>query len=223
MEISILEASSSRVRAVLSGVDRVYANAVRRFALSEVPVMAIDDVVILENTSIVYDEVLAHRLGLIPIYTDLARYTLPEECDCKNELGCPRCRVLFVLDAGAGDRTKIVYSGDLVSEDKEIRPISPNIPLVKLAPGQKLKLEAYAKLGKGKDHAKWQAATVSVLRDAGDDGQKFELYIESVGALPATNILLQAVKMLYSKINKVYEDIKVAKVEGREEDNKPAA
>ncbi|MEM3652853.1 MAG: hypothetical protein QXL21_06985, partial [Nitrososphaerales archaeon] len=88
MEVNVLEADNSKVKVLLSGVDRVYANAVRRFALSEVPVMAIDDVVILENTSILYDEVLAHRLGLIPIYTDLTRYTLPEECDCKSELGC---------------------------------------------------------------------------------------------------------------------------------------
>lgn len=206
----MLEADNSKVRVLISGVDRVYANAVRRLALSEVPVMAIDDVVILENTSMVYDEVLAHRLGLIPIYTDLSRYVLPEECSCKSELGCPRCRVLFVLDAAAGDKPKTIYSGDLVSEDKETKPISPNIPLVKLAPGQKLKLEAYAKLGKGKDHAKWQPATVAVLRDADAEGKKFELYIESVGALPATQILLEAIKILHNKMNSIYEEVKGA-------------
>ena len=209
MEINVLEADNSKVRVLLNGVDRVYANAVRRFALSEVPVMAIDDVVILENTSMMYDEVLAHRLGLIPIYTDLSRYTLPEECDCKSELGCSRCRVLFVLDAAATDKPKTIYSGDLVSEDKETKPISPNIPIVKLAPGQKIKLEAYAKLGRGKEHAKWQPATVAVLRDADEEGKSLELFIESVGALPATEILLQAIKILHKKMSKLYEDLKV--------------
>lgn len=217
MEVNIIEADNSKVRVLLSGIDRVYANAVRRFALSEVPVMAIDDVVILENTSIVYDEVLAHRLGLIPIYTDLTRYTLPEECGCKSELGCPKCRVLFVLDATATDKPKTIYSGELVSEDKETRPISPNIPIVRLAPGQKVKLEAYAKLGKGKNHAKWQPATVAVLRDVEEEGNKFELYIESVGALPATEILLQAIKILYAKMNKIFEEVEGAKLDGQSE------
>lgn len=197
--IELVEASPSRVEARLRGVDRVYANALRRFALSEVPVMAIDDVIILENSSPMYDELVAHRLGLIPLTTDLERYRLPEECDCNNPLGCSNCRVFLVLDAEAQDGVKAVYSRDLISEDQAIKPVSPDIPIVKLAPGQKLKLEAYARLGKGKDHAKWQAATISVLKDGPGEGE-LTLVIESSGALPAPLILQKAAEILRRKL-----------------------
>ena len=83
-----------RLRLQLEGIDRSYANAIRRFCISEVPAMAIDDIVILENSSVLYDEILAHRLGMIPLRTDLERYVLPEKCDCGNPLGCQKCRVL---------------------------------------------------------------------------------------------------------------------------------
>jgi len=90
--IDVLESQPSKIRLRLKGVDRAYANAIRRIAISQVPTMAIDDVVILENSSVMFDELVAHRLGLIPLKTDLGRYNLPEDCDCKSELGCSKCR-----------------------------------------------------------------------------------------------------------------------------------
>jgi len=163
MLVQVLEESSSRIKVLFEDFSRMYVNSVRRAAMSLVPVMAIDDVVILENTSSFYDEVISHRLGLIPLKTPVGKYLLPSECDCKSALGCTKCRVLFVLDAEATDRVREVYSAELVSEDEEVKPVSPNIPILKLAPGQKIKLEAYAKLGRGKSHAKWQVASASVL------------------------------------------------------------
>ena len=208
--LEIIERDDAKVRVTIRGLHRSYANAIRRFAISEVPTMAIDDVVIIENTSVMYDELIAHRLGLIPLKTDLKRYILPEECDCKSSLGCPKCRVLLVLDAEAGENPKTVYSRDLVSEDSEIVPISGNIPIVKLASGQKIKLEAYARLGRGKNHAKWQAATVSVLKSIDDKEDEFELYIESTGSLPAPEILFKAMEILRSKLDDFAEKVKEA-------------
>ena len=208
--LEIIECDDAKVRVTIRGLHRSYANAIRRFAISEVPTMAIDDVVIIENTSVMYDELIAHRLGLIPLKTDLKRYILPEECDCKSSLGCPKCRVLLVLDAEAGENPKTVYSRDLVSEDSEIVPISGNIPIVKLASGQKIKLEAYARLGRGKNHAKWQAATVSVLKSIDDKEDEFELYIESTGSLPAPEILFKAMEILRSKLDDFAEKVKEA-------------
>jgi DNA-directed RNA polymerase subunit D len=199
VSIEVIESSDESVKVRLKGIDRTYANAIRRFAISEVPSMAIDEVVILENSSVMYDELLAHRLGLLPLKTDLDRYILPEECDCRNPLGCSKCRVLLVLDAQARDKVLTVYSGNLVSEDKEIVPIEDKIPVVKLAPGQKVKLEAYAKLGRGKEHAKWQPVSASVLTETNKENE-FDLYIESVGSLPATAILAKAAETLHSKL-----------------------
>lgn len=206
-----MEDAEDRVSLQLEGVDRSYANAVRRFCLSEVPSMAIDDVVILENSSVLYDEILAHRLGMVPLKTDLERYILPEKCDCGTPLGCQKCRVLLVLDASAHEKTRTVYSGDLVSEDREISPISASIPIVKLAPGQTVKLEAYARLGRGKEHAKWQPATVSVLLD-GKNEDSFVLKVESSGVLRPKEIVTKAVEILEEKLKEMQKEVS-AKVE----------
>jgi len=207
ISVEVIESSEEAVKVKIKGIDRTYANAIRRFAISEVPSMAIDEVVILENSSVMYDELLAHRLGLLPLKTDLEKYILPEQCDCRNPLGCSKCRVLLVLDAQARDKVLTVYSGDLVSEDKEIIPVTDKIPIVKLAPGQKVKLEAYAKLGRGKEHAKWQPDSASVLTETNKENE-FDLYIESVGSLPAPIILAKAAEILHSKL----EDFAAAKV-----------
>lgn len=202
LKVRVLEETPNAVTLQLEGLDRSYANAVRRFCIAEVPAMAIDDVVILENSSVLYDELLAHRLGMVPIKTDLERYNLPEDCDCGNPLGCHKCRVLFVLDAKGKDKVSTVYSGDLVSEDREVRPVSESIPLVKLAQGQSVKLEAYARLGKGKEHAKWQPCTVAVLTEGKADGI-YNLMVESAGGLPARLIVTKAIELLEKKLKEI--------------------
>ncbi|MCS7123839.1 MAG: DNA-directed RNA polymerase subunit D [Candidatus Bathyarchaeota archaeon] len=156
MEIKVLEKDERSMRLLIRGVDTPFINALRRNVLAEVPCMAIDEVVIIENSSVLHDEIIAHRLGLIPLKTDLDGYNLPEECPCKSEFGCNLCRVTLTLDREAKEGTITVYSGELISENPNITPISDKIPIVKLAKGQKLRLEAYAKLGRGKNHAKWQ-------------------------------------------------------------------
>ncbi len=164
MNVEILEKNVDSMRFIVEGIDTSLANALRRIILSEVPVMAVDDVVIIENSSVMHDEILALRLGLIPLKTDLNAYNLPEKCSCKSELGCHLCRTVLMLDVEAKDKPKTVYSGDLIPEDPRVVPISERIPLVKLATGQRVRLEAYAKLGKGKDHAKWQPVSCCVYR-----------------------------------------------------------
>ncbi|MEM1536807.1 MAG: DNA-directed RNA polymerase subunit D [Candidatus Bathyarchaeia archaeon] len=164
MEVKVLEKDELNMRLLIKGVDTSFINALRRNVLAEVPCMAIDEVVIIENSSVLNDEIIAHRLGLIPLKTDLDSYNLPEECPCKSEFGCNLCRVTLTLDREAKEGTITVYSGDLVSENPNIVPISDRIPIVKLAKGQKLRLEAYARLGRGKDHAKWQPVSTCAYK-----------------------------------------------------------
>ena len=164
MKIEVLEKNETNIRLVIRDVDVPLMNALRRIALSEVPSMAIDEVVMIDNSSILQDEIIAHRLGLTPLKTDLDSYNLPEECKCQSEFGCNLCRVTLTLDAEANEGTRSVYSGELVSENPDIVPVSDKIPLIKLAKGQKLKLEAYARLGKGKNHAKWQPVSVCAYK-----------------------------------------------------------
>lgn len=164
MEIEVLEKDELSIRLLIRGVDVPYMNALRRIVISEVPCMAVDEVVIIENSSILQDEAIAHRLGLIPLKTDLDSYNLPEECPCKSEFGCNLCRVTFALDSEAKEGTKTVYSSELVSENPSIAPVSGAIPIIKLAKEQRLRLEAYARLGKGKNHAKWQPVAMCAYK-----------------------------------------------------------
>ncbi len=197
MDIKLLSREQDTLRFVLSDVSPAFANALRRIILSEVPVMAIDDVMILENNSVMYDEILAHRLGLIPITTDQT-YNLPEECTCKSELGCEKCRASFSLEIEASDPVEVVYSSHLKPENPEVRPVSDKIPIVKLAQGQRIKLEAYARLGRGKAHAKWQP--VSACTYSYDEKAKtFTFMVESTGTLPPERLVVEAARLISSK------------------------
>ena len=164
LKIEVLEKTDTNLRIAVKGADVPLMNALRRLALAEVPSMAIEEVVMIENSSILQDEIIAHRLGLIPLRTDLDGYNLPDECDCQSEFGCPKCRVTLTLDAEAKDGTRTVYSGEIVSENPEILPVSDKVPIIKLAKNQKLKLEAYARLGRGKAHAKWQPVSMCAYK-----------------------------------------------------------
>jgi len=164
VEVEVLEKDGVNMRLLIRETDAAFMNTLRRLIIAEVPCMAIDDVVIIENSSVLHDEIIAHRLGLIPLKTDLDSYNLPEECPCKSEFGCPLCRVTLTLDVEAKEGTQVVYSGDLVSENPDIVPVSDKIPIVKLAKEQKLRLEAYARLGKGKKHAKWQPVSMCTYK-----------------------------------------------------------
>ncbi len=164
MEIKVLEKDDSQMRLLIQGVDIPYMNALRRLIVAEVPTMAIDEVVMIENSSALQDEMIAHRLGLVPLKTDLTSYNLPEECPCKSEFGCNLCRVTLTLDAEAKEGPRTVYSGDLVSENPAVIPVSAGIPIAKLAKEQRINLEAYARLGKGKNHAKWQPVSMCTYK-----------------------------------------------------------
>ena len=199
--IKILERDNNHIVIEFNDIPRQYVNALRRLSISQVPTFAIDDVVILENSSVMHDEAIAHRLGLIPLRTDLLKdFVMPHVCDCKSTLGCSKCRVLLVLDTESQDKTKVITSADLVSEDEIVKPVNNEIPIVSLAPGQKLKFEAYARLGTGKNHAKWQPTSVAVVKDSKKEEDSI-LVIESNGSLTPEEIVLEAAKILGSKIN----------------------
>ena len=179
----------------LKGVPLQYANALRRLCLNGVPVFAIDTVDIIENSSVLPDEGLAHRLGLVPLKTDLDRFNEPSKCECKSETGCANCKVMLVLDSGDTDVTKTVFSDELTSEDDSIKPTSGKIPIVQLAPGQKVKVECYARLGRGKEHAKWNSANIATLIETDKENERI-LTVESTGALNPGQIILSGVNEL---------------------------
>ena len=154
MEVRCLEINNDkgRVTFLLKDSNPVFANTLRRVMIDEVPTMAIEEVEFIKNNSILYDEMVAHRLGLVPLKTDLKSYNLPDKCKCEGK-GCNRCQLKLVLRATKGAGT--VYSSEIKSKDPAVKPFDGNIPIVKLLKGQVLELDATAVLGRGRDHMKW--------------------------------------------------------------------
>lgn len=185
MKIQVVSLNEETIRFLIQGADVAFVNALRRTMISEVPIMAIEDIFYFDNSSMVPDEVLAHRIGMTPLKTDLENYVLPEDCDCKAELGCPRCRTILTLDVETADETITVYSGDLIPEDPELGPASKRIPLAKIAKGQTIRFEAYAQLGLGKIHPKWSPVSMCVYQNvslvSGIDSQKAQKCIDASG------------------------------------------
>lgn len=187
--LEVITKDNQKIAVKIKGIPLQYTNALRRVCLNGVPVFAIDTVDIIENTSVLPDEGVAHRLGLIPIKTDLTRFNEPSKCECQSESGCSNCKVMLLLDSGDSDTTRTVLSNELSSEDDSIKPISDKIPIIQLAPGQRIKVECYARLGRGTEHAKWNSSNVSMLTETDKEDERI-LTIESTGALSPEQIIL---------------------------------
>ena len=192
--IQVLTSDDRKISVKLKGVSSYYANALRRICLNGIPVFAIDTVDIIENSSVLPDEGIAHTLGLIPLKTEL---------DASDE---SNSRVMLVLDSEATENTRVVTSAELESKDQVVKPISNQIPIIHLAPGQRIKLEAYARLGRGTEHSKWNSANVSVLTDT-DKDDEYVLTIETAGSLEPKQIVIAGIEELSKRLEEFKETI----------------
>jgi len=166
--IEVLHHDDNRIILMVRGYHVAVVNAIRRLVLSDVPTMAIDFAYFYDNNTGVHDEIIAHRLGLIVLKSDeaLKKYKPPEECRGAKETD-RSCYVELVLEDEVpedADSGRYVKAGQLVSSDPDVAPVYPETPITYLAPGQRLHVVAYARLGRGSEHGKWSPASVSVLR-----------------------------------------------------------
>lgn len=276
VEVGVLEKNRNRLRLHVKNIPLHILNAIRRVVISEVPTMAIDSVVFTVNSSVFYDEIVAHRLGLIPLTSEAAleKYRSPEECREASEgaIFTEDCFAKFDLVAKnppESGKPMIIYSRDLKPSDPDVKPVYDNIPILILGPGHEIRLEAYARLGRGREHSKWSPVSVATHKyvpkieidynkcDPGNCGKcvelcpknvfelrdsklvvleekvfdctlcrlceascpkgairvgylqdEFILTIESTGALSPKRILLEAVKVLNSKLDEFLEKLK---------------
>jgi DNA-directed RNA polymerase subunit D len=157
LKVELIELGEDRIRFLLSGVTAAFANGVRRACMSEVPILAIDELSLYDNTSVLFDEQIALRMGQVPLQVeDPDVFSRAEECQCSGE-GCPGCRVEFMLSVeGPG----MVYSKDIQFTDPSVKPAFDKIPIVILGENEKLVMEGYATKRVGRDHTKWQAGTL---------------------------------------------------------------
>ncbi len=181
----------------ITGVSPQFVNLLRRVLIARVPTLAIDDVIIVENSSIMFDEMLSHRLGLIPIKFDIL--------NIKEDM-----TVYFKCDIEAKEEDITVYSKDLISSDPNIRPVYDTIPIVKLAKGQKIALEAIARVKTGSEHARFQPVSICTYKQL-DDGNSFVFTLESTGVDLPEKILLKGLEVIlntYDEINKKLDLVK---------------
>jgi DNA-directed RNA polymerase II subunit RPB3 len=178
-QIEILDLRDDSITFLLTKTDISVANALRRIMIAEVPTMAIDLVEFENNTSVLHDEFIAHRLGLIPLVsTKMDRFNYTRDCSCTEN--CQNCSVGFTLHVTCNDdQTRDVTSSDLFSDDKDVAPVAEEesdqqaptesgILIVKLRKGQELKLRAIAKKGVSKEHAKWSPVCVATFQQDPD-------------------------------------------------------
>ena len=165
--LEILEISPERIVVASRGFSVPLMNAIRRLSLSDVPSMAVDFAYFYDNNTGIHDEIIAHRLGLLVLQSDyaLGKYKSPEECR-GAEPPNPECFVDLYLEKEVGEDEPGTYvkASDLTSSDPNVKPVHPDTPLVYLAPGQRIQAVAYARLGRGKEHAKWSPASVAALK-----------------------------------------------------------
>ena len=172
MKIKILELTRQHMKCIIQDVTPSFINSLRRILLSEIPKMAIHEVEfhlgpirdretgeMFESMAPLFDEIIAHRLSMLPVPTDTRLFNFRDECVCSGE-GCPNCRIMYVLNKHgpstvfSGDLEPI--SGDSSGEVKAYDIIEDLIPIVKLNDHEALLIYATAILGRAKDHAKWQ-------------------------------------------------------------------
>lgn len=173
----------------LIGIDTSITNAFRRIMISDVPSVAAETIYVFNNTSVIQDEVLAHRIGLIPLKVDPDTLSWIDPSTSEADRFTDENTIVLTLDisctrnpdapAGSTDpkqmyRNSNVYAKDLKFESQgrqvelfknnPVVPTDPNILLAKLRPGQEISLRAHCILGVGSDHAKFSPVSTASYR-----------------------------------------------------------
>jgi DNA-directed RNA polymerase, alpha subunit/40 kD subunit len=139
-DVEFVDRGDREARFLVRPISPAFANGIRRAMIADVPTLSVDNVRFIENSSVMFDEQIGLRLGLVPLTTPLDDFEIGD-------------RVTLSLDVEGPDTA---YSGDLVTSDTMVEPADSNIPIIELKDGQRLEVEADAVLDTGREHAKHQ-------------------------------------------------------------------
>jgi DNA-directed RNA polymerase subunit D len=178
-------------------------NAFRRTILDDVETFAIEDVKVIKNDSPLFEETIAHRLGLIPLKSDEKKNYVRLEDDPAGEIGSAKSIIKFKLKQSMPG---YVYSEKLESDNPNVICSYDKIPVTKLInEGDILEVEAKAILGTGKEHSKWSPAH-TYLKEVSKN--KIHLIVEGFGQLDEKNIFNESIDILISKIEELEAGVK---------------
>ncbi|KAL7717866.1 DNA-directed RNA polymerases I and III subunit RPAC1 [Entamoeba marina] len=177
-QIKMISCSEEKCVFDITDIDVSIANGLRRIMIAEVPTMAIELVFMEDNTSCMPDEMLAHRLGLIPIQADPRKFIFPASPNSseftEEDTIVFTLDVTCTLDSAKRPVNNMVYSGDLQWEpqgdqetnfaERPIKPIMDDILLAQLQPGQHIKCKLFCCKGIGQDHAKFSPVCTASYR-----------------------------------------------------------
>lgn len=178
MNLTMVSEHDNKMEFLLRGAATPFANLLRRYGMGQVPIFAIDRVTFYENGSAMFDEYVAHRIGLVPIKMDSSRAT--------DEIS-------FSLDV---EGPSTVLSRELKSTDSKIKAALDDLPLLKLLEGQNIRLEAKARRGIGREHAKFQPGLIAyeILSP-----NEFRFKVESFMQMEPRDMLVKSADMILEK------------------------
>ena len=207
MKVQILEQKDNSMKFLLEGVKPSFASALRRIMISEIPTMAVEYIDFKRNDSALADELLANRIGMVPLTFDEKSYKLPTDEERKGEKEGKNVVKLVLKKKGPGQ----VLSGDFKSSDDSVKPLYDNIPVTELfTEDESVDLEATAMLGLGKDHAKWQGAVVGYKLSEGKQ-DSFIFNVESICGIPVDQLVERSADILSEKLDELGKEVKKLK------------
>ncbi|KAF9059204.1 insert subdomain of RNA polymerase alpha subunit [Rhodocollybia butyracea] len=189
LTVQVQRLSQRSIEFDLVGVDASIANAFRRIMIAEVPTLAIEHVYVFNNTTVIHDEILAHRLGLIPLNVDPALLDSRKDGDTptdrntlefKLHLECsqnpafnksslttnpnPSDDDLYINHQLLSGHLQWIPVGEQSDRMTDVGPTTKDIVLAKLRPGQAVDMTLHAVKNIGSVHAKWSPVATATYR-----------------------------------------------------------
>ena len=169
----------------------------RRILMSQIHTMAIEFIEIERNSSVLPDETIAHRLGLLPIYCqNIEDFYAMEECECEKESGCRECSLSFVLDVTGRTNNKFEVTSDHIEFSRGNMEISTaKIPIFFLRKGESVSIRGKIQKATGRIHSKWSPVTSSVIVSEVED-DVYRLSFEGIGQIKNEDLIRKALRIL---------------------------
>jgi DNA-directed RNA polymerase subunit L len=214
--INVVEKDDNFIKLEIKNVHFSFLNSIRRILLTEIPTMTIEKVILEKNSSCMNEDMIAHRLSLLPLVCpNINRFKFQRECSCK--MGCIQCEAEFTMEVHSGDQKSGIYCSDLISKHNLCNvltyPFEKNgILLLRLEPNEEVKLKAIAVKGTGSVHSKFSSVQICTFQRIESDHSHF-FSLETNQNVKAIHLFFQALFVIHEKISQIYRELPSYRVE----------